>query len=390
MSTPAPGVVDSNDPATDIAEGTALIHREIGQLSVLILIAAAAFFATRSIAASNRTMSLRDAADWYQRGQQALGQGQTTDAIEAFRRTTVRNRNDKTYTLALAQALMRNGDDEAARGVLQALRDSLPEDPEINLQLGRLAARQDDVTEAARFYHNALYAPWPADRTEERRAVRVELVRLLVAHNQSGRALAELQALAADLPDEPSAHVQIGTLFADAGDEAHALDQFQRALRLAPADGAALAGAGLSAFRLGRYTLARTYLRRAPVSVGDVAATRDLVESVLSNDPLASRLGPMERRRRLVADLEYARQRWSECLAARADTRSDDAGLQRETDQFLDRLKKPTSVLDQDMSEAGVDLVDRLARNIVKDCETPAARDRALALIGRQHTGDAK
>ena len=41
------------------------------------------------------------------------------------------------------------------------LRESEPEDREINLQLARLAASRQDVTEALRFYHNALYAPWP-------------------------------------------------------------------------------------------------------------------------------------------------------------------------------------------------------------------------------------
>jgi thioredoxin-like negative regulator of GroEL len=384
--------VTSNDAAADANDGTVHIHREMVQLGVLMLIALAAFFATRSIAASNRTMNLRDAAEWYQRGQQALGEGRITDAIDAFRRTTVRNRQDKRYVLALAGALARNGDDEAARGVLMALRDTLPEDSEINLELARLTARHGDVDEAARFYYNALYAPWPVEKTDERRNLRLELVRFLIAHNQPGRALAELQAVAADLPDEPAARVRLGTLFAEAGDDAHALDQFQRALRTAPGDGAALAGAGLSAFRLGQYALARTYLRRAPASLTEAAATLDVVESVLSNDPLASRLGPMERRRRLIANLDYGRQRLSECLAARAATpdASGEAGLQREADQFLERLHKPTSVLDQDTSEAGVDLVDRLARQIARDCGTSTPRDRALALVARQHAGDSK
>src|SRR5581483_9147544 len=172
--------------------------------------AVAAFFATRSLAASNRAMTLRDAADWYRRGQQALAEGRVAEAVDDFRRTTVRNRHDKTYVLALAGALARNGDDEAARGVLLALRESLPEDPETNLELARLAARGGDVPETMRYYHNALYAPWPPERTDERRIARLELVRFLLMHGQSNRALPELLAMAADLPDEPAAHVRVG------------------------------------------------------------------------------------------------------------------------------------------------------------------------------------
>ena len=57
---------------------------------------------------------------------------------------------------------------------------------------------------------------------------------------------------------------------------------------------------------LGDYALARTYLRQLPPEANDVRNTRDLVELVLSNDPLAKRIGSAERRRRLAADFSYA------------------------------------------------------------------------------------
>jgi Tfp pilus assembly protein PilF len=383
--------VITEDTTRDNAERAAFIHREVLQLSVLMLVAVAAFFVTRAVAASNRDMSLRDAAEWYSRGQHALETGHIDGAIEAFRRATVRNRANKTYVLALARALALNRDDEPARGVLLTLRETEPENAEINLELARLAGRRQDVTEASRFYHNALYAPWPAGLADTRRNVRLELIRFLLTHNQAGRALSELLAVVADLPDQPAAHLQVAQLFAEAGDDTHALEQFQRALRLTPTDGAALAGAGQSAFQLGEYVLARTYLRRAPADLDEVAATRDVVELVLSKDPLAKRIGSAERRRRVTADLAHARQRLSACVAQRAGNgaTSDEVALQREADAFYDRLK-PTSVLDQDTIEAGVDLVDRIARDVVHGCGPATPFDRALVLIGHQHGGDAK
>ena len=51
----------------------------------------------------------------------------------------------------------------------------------------------------------------------------------------------ELLALSADMPDEIALHLEVAQLFAEAGDDAHALEQFQRALRLDPGNRAAIA-----------------------------------------------------------------------------------------------------------------------------------------------------
>lgn len=381
----------SDKTAPDDTQGVALIHRQILQLIALMLIVVVAFLGTRAIAVSNRDMRLRDAAQLYGRGQREFDQGRVREAIDDFRRATVRDRASKAYVLALARALARNHDDDNARTVLMTLREADPEDADANLALARLAAGRSDVTEAARFYHNAIYADWPVERTVVRRAVRFEFIRFLIVHDQSARAVSELLGVAAQLPDQRALHLQVADLFTQAGDYAHALDQYQQAIRLAPTDAAALAGAGMSAFHVGQYTLARSYFRRVPGDRGDLATTRDIVESVLSNDPLANRLGSVERRRRLTADLAYATQRLSACVGTpgRGAAAPDAAGLQAEADRFAHRVT-PRSVLDQDTIETGVDLIERIARMIVQHCGAPTPRDRALLLIGRQHGGDTK
>jgi tetratricopeptide (TPR) repeat protein len=376
--------------ATDEAAQAASIHREVYQVFILVAVAIAAFFLTSAVAASNHAMSLRDAEEWYGRGQDALGAGRIDEAIDDLRRAAVRNRTDKSYVLALAHALTLNHDDEAARSVLLTLRDSAPENTDINLALARLAAHRQDVTEALRFYHNALYAPWPAEMVDVRRRVRLELVRFLLAHAQAGRALAELIAASADVPDNPTARVEIAQLFAQAGDNEHALQQFQVALRLDPDDTAALAGAGKSAFQSGKYALARGYLRRVPDDVGDVADARQIVEFVLTRDPLASRIGTVERRRRLVSNLTYARERMIACVSqARAGETNADAALVQDANDFADQIEG-TAPLEQDTIEAGVDLVSRIAGRIAASCPPTNALDRALVLIGREHGGDAR
>ena len=249
-------------------QAAAFIHREIYQLGVLVLVAIAAFVLTRAVAASNRDMSLRDAAEWYRRGESAIATGDLDAAVDAFRRASGRNRNNKPYELALARALVRKHDNDGAQSVLLALRESTPEDPDVNLELARLAAESHDVTGALRFYHNALYAPWPSEQADARRQVRFELVTFLLTHKQSPRAISELLAASTDLPDDVGLRLQTARLFAQAGDAGHALDQFQQALRLAPENPQALGGAGLSAFALGNYGLARTYLHQVADGLG--------------------------------------------------------------------------------------------------------------------------
>jgi Flp pilus assembly protein TadD len=381
-------LVPANRNTSDPVERAALIHREIFQLSVLIAVAVGAFLLTRAVAASNRDMSLRDAAEWYRRGQQAIDGGRVDDAIDSLRRATVKDRSDKRYVLALARALALKGDNDAARSLLITLRESAPEDADINLQLARLAAARADVTEALRFYRNALYAPWATDQADARRGLRLELIRFLFTHGQTDRAISELLALSTDLPDDAPLHLEVARLFAKAGDSGHALDQFQRALHLAPGNGEALVGAGQAAFRLGDYASARTYLRGAPSEADDVRETREMVNLVLSNDPLASRLGSIERRRRLVADFSYALQRLGVCLEQRGGGQptGDEVALQAEAQAFESQLK-PAASLEQDTVESGVDLIDRIERLVAQSCGPPTALDQALVLIGRQHGG---
>jgi outer membrane protein assembly factor BamD (BamD/ComL family) len=87
-----------------VGESTSTLnHRELIQLTLLALLAVAAFIVTRSVAASNRDMNLRDAAQWYQRGLRQLGEGHVDGAIDAFRRH-VENRDEPGYVLARAHA----------------------------------------------------------------------------------------------------------------------------------------------------------------------------------------------------------------------------------------------------------------------------------------------
>ena len=346
----------------------------------------AAFFVTRVIAANNRATTLNDATRWYQRGQQQLAAGEVADAIDSYRRARLRNRGEKTYALALARALAVHGDTAGAQNALVALRQSWPEDAVVNLELARLAVARKDVLEAVRFYQNALYAPWPTEQADRRRQIRMEMVDFLLAQNEAARAIPELIALGMDMRDLPQTHLELAYRFAKAGDQARALDQFERALRRDPDNTTALAGAGRAAFALGNYVRAARYLRTAPPDSSALKELQEVINWVLYADPLAPRIAFATRARRLQDNFTFAERRLQSCLQKRAGVPhgNDEAALQAEAKQLRRRLRLPGARSDATL-DAGVNLIYRIERAVVQNCPPATARDRALILIGERH-----
>jgi Flp pilus assembly protein TadD len=362
-----------------------VVRHEMVQLTVLIGVAVAAFLVTRAVAAGNRDIAAQDAEEWYRRATAATAAGEPDEAIEALRRAVARRRGDRTYALALARALAARGELTSARQQLVALRESAPEDPVVNLDLARLAARRGDAVEAQRFYYNALYAPWPSERADERRAVRMELIRLLVAHGEARRALSELLAISGDAPDDAKHQAEIGELFASAGDPRRALTHYRNALTHDPALPAALAGAGLAAFTLGDYRLARTYLHRTGETSGAVADTRQIVDFVLDGDPLAPRLGATERRRRVDTIIRRTRERLGLCTTAQPDaSAATPASLLAALDALQLRVR-PRQPIDQDTVEDLLDLTSRIEKYAAQRCAPAAPVDRALLIVALRH-----
>ena len=378
----------ATDPAATRNDARArLIHREIVQLLQLGVLAVAAFFVTRALAESNRDTTRRNGAEWYERGTQLLAGGEAERAVTAFRRAVVTNRQEPKYVLALAGALARQHQNDAARASLLALRESAPEHPEVNLQLARLAAARTDIAEAVRYYHSTLYAPWPREDEERRRQVRLELIDFLLRNGQTESGISELVALSTDVPDQAAAYVGLAARFVKAGDRRHALLQFQRALRLEPRNPAILAAAGQNAFELADYQLARRYFRNIVGGDPAVEASRELVDLILASDPLAPRIGAAERRRRLAINLTYAQNRSTECSPSAQEELADARlELQRRA-RLLNRHLRSRRTTDMDTIEDGVELVAQLEADAIRRC-VPVARDRALLIIAQRHAAD--
>ena len=246
-------------------------------LVVLCTLVAVGFVFTRAAAGANRALRLRDATAWYQAGERYLAGGRTELAITAC----VARRQSIATTEATGSPWQRprcRRQDDAARQVLLGVRELTPEDPEVNVQLARLEGRHDDLTGTVRYYQNAVYGSWSSDQLDARREVRIELIRYLLAHEQRGRALSELLVLSGNLPDDVKSQTEAGHLFLDAGEPRRGLDRFRQALRIDPKNGAALAGAGESAFEAGDYTSAQRYLRAVDSPSARVSELRSITD----------------------------------------------------------------------------------------------------------------
>lgn len=358
------------------------IHRDIIILLALCAIAVVVFLVTNEAAASNRELFLRDAAAWYEAGLATLDQGDTEAAIESLRRAAFIDDENEEYRLALARALAAGRQDNLARAELLELRELLPEDPEINVELARLEARGDSLDAAVRYYESALYGVWPETRAEDRSRLRVELIRYLLDRGEESTALAEILALTDNMPDTVDWQIESAGLFMAAGDPGRALDLYTLAIETDPENDDAFAGAGRAAFALDDFARARDLLARVPDNLPEVEELLAVSDFVLLRDPLAARLSTEQRRQRLIANVERVRER----LAACADDISVSPALalvQKEVQDFAPLLEPAAFRDSSDTVETGIDLVMRVERAAGRVCAAPTALDRALEIIGR-------
>jgi predicted Zn-dependent protease len=355
-----------------------IIRREARIFAALCVIAIAAFFATRTLAAHNRRTAQGDAARWHARGTASLAEERAADAASDFRRAALIDRDNREYRFALAEALRRTGDNAGALDVLLRLRESVPEDVEVNASLARLEAARGSIEDAVRYYQTAILGLWQPARIDERRALRVELIEFLLAHGAAERALAEALKLSGEIPDEAADHVRAGQLLLRAGSPARAEAQFSAALRRDPRDAAALAGAGEAAFATGEYEHARDYLRRIPGGTGNERLA--ISQLVLDIDPLLPRLTARERDRRLARAVDELQARAAGCANAAAVQQAL-ADLQH---MFAAVHATSADNLGPDLSR-----VAGLARGVSAACPPAQPIDRAIVLIAARHGLDA-
>ena len=368
-------------------------HREpviiAGVVVVAIALWVATAFATRAYAARQQQL----AREWFDRGESEMRAGRLPQAVTDFRTALAYSRDNADYRLRLAEALAAQGQTRQAQSHLLALWDQEPGNGTVNLELARLAAQQNDVTGALRFFHGAIYGVWQDNPAGHRREARLELIEFLLRHSARQQAQAEAIAVAEDLPRDPALMLRVAGLMREAGDYRRALQEYREVLAIVPRDPAALAGAGEAAFALRRYAEARDYLRAAvaehtqdPQTESELATA----ELVLQMDPYQPRLAAAERERRIISAFSQAGQRLQQCAAARGISLDQQPAVIPLAADYASWLSLKPAITPRhlrrnpEQGDTAMDLVFRIEREAAQACGPGGPPDQALLLIAQQ------
>jgi tetratricopeptide (TPR) repeat protein len=331
---------------------------------------------------------------WFTRGVADLNAQRYEAAVMDFRSALLYSRDEYSYQLNLAEALIGLKHTGEASAYLLNLWDREPENGLVNLELARIAAQRGDTDQAVRYYHGAVYAAWPQGEEVKRRNARLELIDLLLQNKDVSDAQAELIALAANVGGEPAQQEAIGNLFVRAGDYQHALAAYHIAMRADGHNAAVMAGAGYAAFQLGQYPLAERYLREA-VAESSGGATQDsahwlqITQMVLRMDPFQRGISTAERNKIVVEGFTSAGERLKNCAPPLTTTPGSGppVSLSNEWAAMKPQITPAGLRRDPDLSEKAMDLVFRIERQTSIVCGTPTGNDLALFLIAKVHEG---
>ncbi|HLI83722.1 MAG TPA: tetratricopeptide repeat protein [Bryobacteraceae bacterium] len=368
------------------------LKRESVIVALLSTLAVLGFSAVSGLSSLYHRQQASLGSQWFARGTRDLMERRFEPAIAAFRTALVYSRDNYSYQLNLAEALLGENRAEEASAYLSNLWDRQPENGIVNLELARIAARKGESDQALRYYHNAIYATWPADRPTARQDARLELIDYLLRTGDKVQARPELIALAANLGDDPAREAQIAGLFLKIQDYPDALHSYRLSLEASRANPAALAGAGRAAFELRQYRDARQYLEAA-IAAGsrepDVPAMLHTADLVLRLDPFRRQL-PADARTMLVIEAYAAAGSRLQACAAPAASGTQPRALENLSKDWTGMKPRITARhlrRDPDLAESAMELVFRIERQAGSACPHTATDD-ALLLIGKLHEPD--
>jgi tetratricopeptide (TPR) repeat protein len=372
------------------------LSREPVILAVLSVFAVVCFVAVSGLSRIYHAQQESLGNRWFARGVAHLNQRRFQPAVNEFRTALLYSRDNYSYQLDLAEALIGLKRTREAYSYLINLWERQPENGLVNLELARIAAQNRETDQALRYYHNAIYAIWPGNPEQQRRDTRLELVGFLLSINAKAQAQAELIALPANLADDSSQEAQLGDLFLLAQDYEHALAEYRLSLKSNHHGPTALAGAGQAAFELGRYSLAQRYLQAAvSADPGDAQSAVRLktTELVLQMDPFRRQISTAQRNRIVIEAFAAAGARLKSCFSAGGSTGpasspASEASLAGNWAKMKPQISKRGLQRDPDLVEPAMDLVFEIERQTSGACGPPAGTDMALLLISKLHEGN--
>jgi tetratricopeptide (TPR) repeat protein len=360
-------------------------------LAVLSALAVALFLAVGGLSRLYHTQRELLGNRWFTRGVADLNAERYEPAMVEFRSALLYARDDYTYQLNLAKALLGLKRTGEADSYLLNLWDREPEDGVVNLELARISAEKKETDHALRYYHNAIYATWPSDEEGKRRVARLELIEFLLSNHLRAQAESELIALEANIGDDPAEQERLGDLFVRTLDFERSYAAYRAALKMDRHNAELEAKAGLAAFELARYPVAHRYLQaavEADASDTDSAQRLKTTELVLQMDPFQRQISAAQRARMVTQAFGIAGDRLKACGPQNGPpTQNLQQGLAQNWTKMKPQINESALRRDPDLVESAMELVFDIERQTSTTCGAPQGEDLALLLIAGLHEG---
>jgi tetratricopeptide (TPR) repeat protein len=336
------------------------------QLAAMML---ALFLADGFLASLERRELRGEARSFYLRGERLLAQGKAREAVEPLQHSHALVRDNGTYQLALARAMLAAGRLNEAESNLRLLLESDSNDGEANLHMARLQVRFGKNREAEAYYHRAIYGTWPDG--DHRSGVRLELARFLSRLGEQKRLLSELLLLQDESAADSAMRKKIASLFIVAGSPLRAADTYRSLLRENPDDPDVYLGLAEAELASGDYDSAQMSrhraLRRRP-GEESIQKRLQLVSTLTGLDPTVRRLTSKEKFARSTRLLGLVKADLVQCAQAKHAGQT----LQPLISE-VERQQRSTRSVTNESAESLLDLTERLWQARLQACGTPAS-----------------
>jgi tetratricopeptide (TPR) repeat protein len=327
----------------------------------------------------------------YVRGEQLSQAGNLDEAVEEYHAAMMMDRDNLVYQQALARVLYRRGSLAEAKSYLRPLLERDPIDGPTNLMMARTLAQErglparrgfspPSLEQVEDFYRRAVYGQWPEDESSRRFAARFELIDLLRVSGRRNQAVAELAALADEIPGDRNMQVRVANLLYESGAAEQSSEIIRGLLKDSPRDADLYAALARAEFELGNYAGAgeayRSAIRWKPDSP-DLRQRLEVVNDIISLDPADPRLRQAERMSRARRLLRRAVAVAGECLKSKPPKTAPLTELLAKAEDFTN---SGASAGDEAV-ETGFGFAEQIWTEARNACGSIEKRDEALAKV---------
>jgi tetratricopeptide (TPR) repeat protein len=320
---------------------------------------------------------------YYRTGNELLQKDRVPEAIEQYRNAlSISHRVD--HRLALGLALIKASRlNEAGIYLNEVLREQ-PGNGPANQGVATIDEQEGRIDDAIDRYHRAIYGQWPEDPPGNRVRARFALIDLLKKSGRTAQARAELLALVAEAPTDPSLQKQIGRMLIDFGMAREAAGLYRGMLKHGPPDATEYDGLGEAELAQGDYRAALKAFRTAlDIDPADAEASRraELSEKLISLDPSQRGIGSRERFRRAKELLTAVVSNVEACTGTIGGVPTPQQEEVKTAQAMLASKKPPTSF--SDSADAGIAAAEKIWSSRPPECVSKTPDDALSRIMSR-------